>query len=50
MVVRSRLSNVIEFFRQLRSRHRHRRLAARLGRVTLGEHLSFWRARYGGRA
>jgi hypothetical protein len=42
-------SGPIESLRQVRSRRRHRRLARHLGRVTLGDRLSFLRARYGRR-
>lgn len=34
--------------RQASRRRRHRRIAARIDRVTLGEHIAYWRARLGG--
>jgi hypothetical protein len=38
---------IVDALRRICRRRRHRRLAARIDRVTLGEHLAYWRARLG---
>jgi hypothetical protein len=38
---------IVDALRRIGRRRRHRRLAARIDRVTLGEHLAYWRARLG---
>jgi hypothetical protein len=38
---------IVDALRRIGRRRRYRRLAARIDRVTLGEHLAYWRARLG---
>lgn len=38
---------IVDALRRIGRRRRYRRLAARIDRVPLGEHLTYWRARLG---